>query len=141
MQIPEPLGLSGAPLETLQAVMNGVSPQHSQLILLTDRQGQRERARYAALFMTGQGTQATAQLSAAAFGPHFGEAGQTALAELVHWAVSHDMSVRETVLNGPEFDHVTDETDAGTVQQLRAASNPSDAGIYTKLPSKVEAEF
>lgn len=136
MHIAEPLGVPGAPFETLHAITSSVDPKQARLIFLTDRQGERQHARYAAMIISGQGPAAAVSMSALAFGPHFGEAGTQALADLAHWANSHDLPIRETVLNAPEFNRVVAEPDAHEVAALIAASNPSDAGIYTTLPQK-----
>ncbi len=139
MHIAEPLGVPGAPLETLNALTSSVTPEQlpgARLILLTDRQGERFSARYATLLLTGRGVQAVAHLSAPAFGPHFGEAGTQALAELAHWASSHGLPMRETVLDAPALSRLLADPDAAELADLVAASNPTDAGIYTTPPQK-----
>lgn len=136
MHIADPLGVPGAPFETLHAITGSVDPAQARLILLTDRQGERISARYAAMIVSGHGPQAAVSMSALAFGPHFGESGALALADLAHWASSHDLPIRETVLNAPEFNRVVAEPNAHEIAALIAASNPSDAGIYTTLPRK-----
>ncbi|THF86243.1 DUF3197 domain-containing protein [Deinococcus sp. KSM4-11] len=141
MQIADPLGLPAAPQETLNAVMTRFEASEltgGKLILVTDRQGERSRAGYAALIVTGQGADASAVVTAAAFGPRFGLPGAQALSDLVRWAQTLDLPVRETVLNASDFTRVLAEPDAVEVGQLVASSNPSDPGIYTLRPIPVE---
>ena len=144
MQIADPLGLAGAPQETLNAVLAHLE-QHvpadvggaaGQLILVTDRQGERERAGYAAVLMVGR----VVTVVANAFGPRFGPAGMQALEQLVRWAQGQDWPVRETVLNASDFTRVIDEPDAEEVGKLVAASNPSDPGIYLVWPAAWKEE-
>ncbi|PNY81970.1 DUF3197 domain-containing protein [Deinococcus koreensis] len=137
MQIADPLGVPGAPLETLNAVMTrfeGSELSGGRLILVTDRQGDRARASYAALVVTGKQANAAAVVTAAAFGPRFGRVGAQALADLVVWATGQALPVCETVLNSSDFSRVLAEPDAREVAQLVASSNPSDPAIYTRLP-------
>ncbi|GAA5513239.1 hypothetical protein Dcar01_01965 [Deinococcus carri] len=134
MHIADPLGVPGAPLETLHAVLpylEGASGAQGRLILVTDRQGDRDRARYAALLTAG----GEALVTAAAFGPAFGRAGAQALAELTRRAQAQGWPVRETVLSASDFVRVLAEPDADEVARLVAASNPSDPAIYTTRPS------
>ena len=143
MQIADPLGVPGAPLETLNAVMTrfeGSELSGGRLILVTDRQGDRVRAGYAALVVTGKGEAAAGVVTATAFGPRFGRAGAQALADLVVWATNQNLPVRETVLNSSDFSRVLAEPDAREVAHLVASSNPSDPGIYTRLPELVQDE-
>ena len=135
MHISEPLGVPGAPLEMLEAWTASAQPQ-GRLILLTDTQGHRISARYAAMLVSGQGEDTRVLLSAPAFGPQFGEAGVQALAQLAHWANSHGLAVRETVVSRPEFNRVLAQPEAHTIAPLLAASNPSDASIYTTSPEQ-----
>ncbi|WP_309571222.1 DUF3197 domain-containing protein [Deinococcus sp.] len=137
MQIADPLGVPGAPLETLSAVMARFAESDltgGKLILVTDRQGERPRAGYAALIVTGQGGGAAAVVTAVAFGPRFGLPGAQALSDLVRWAKGQDLPMRETVLNSSDFTRILAEPDAVEIGQLLASSNPSDPGIYTLRP-------
>ncbi|GHF55034.1 hypothetical protein HNQ07_003431 [Deinococcus metalli] len=137
MNVADPLGVPGAPQETLNAVMARVEGSEltgGRLILVTDRQGERPRAGYAALLVTGQGAGASAVVTAAAFGPRFGAAGAQALSALVRWAEGQNLPVRETVLSASDFTRVLAEPDADEVAHLVASSNPSDPGIYTVRP-------
>jgi Protein of unknown function (DUF3197) len=137
-QLPDMLGLAGAPETTLRAVLTRFQESDltgARLILLTDRQGERSVARYAALVeLPGQpGSSATLALSAPAFGPHYGAAGTAALLELVQWAHTNNMPLRETVLGGPQFARLADEPEATEIEHLIAASSPADSGIYTTV--------
>ena len=135
--LPDTLGFSGAPEATLKAVLTRFQESDlagARLILLTDRQGERSVARYAALIeLPGRGTDDSVALalSAPAFGPHYGPAGTAALLELVQWAETNGLPLRETVLSGPEFHRLSDEPGEAEVRHLIAASSPSDPGIYT----------
>ena len=131
--MPDMRGIAGAPEATLKAVLKRFQESElkgARLILLTDRQGERSVARYAALVdLPGE----PLALSAPAFGPHYGPAGTAALLKLVQWAQAAGLPLRETVLGGPQFHRLADEPEAAEVEHLIAASSPSDAGIYTTL--------
>jgi hypothetical protein len=140
--LPDMLGFSGAPEATLKAVLTRFQESElagARLILLTDRQGERSVARYAALIeLPGpsdasgpQGESRALALSAPAFGPHYGPAGTAALLGLVEWAQAQGLPLRETVLGGPQFHRLSDEPHADEIAHLIAASSPSDPGIYT----------
>ena len=138
MNIADPLGMPAAPLETWQAMqtrLNDADLTGARLILITDRQGDRSRAGYAALVTLGRGQTETAVLSAAAFGPRYGVGGSAALAELVRWADKAGIPTAETVLGSGDFQRVLAEPDAGEVAALIAASGPADPAIYTTTPS------
>lgn len=144
MQIMDLLGLPGAPQDTLRALLTRLEGAAwagaggaGALILITDRQGERLSARYAALLTAGlMAGEEEALLTAPAFGPAYGEAGTRALVELTRWAQARGLPVRETVLNASDFVRVLAEPDAGEVARLVAASNPSDPGIYTAVPRR-----
>lgn len=143
MQIADPLGVPGAPLETLhevQARFAGSELQGGRLVLVTDSQGHRDTAAYGALLVAGAGADAPRVVTEVAFGPRFGLAGAQALAQLVQWAVGLDWPVRETVLSSADFNRVMSEPDAEGVKALLAASNPSDAAIYTRVPKHLQDE-
>ncbi|MDV6374272.1 DUF3197 domain-containing protein [Deinococcus arenicola] len=140
LQIADPLGVPGAPHDTLNAVMSHVE-QHlegavGQLILVTDRQGDRDRAGYAVVLIVG----AVVTVAANAFGPRFGRPGMDALMQVVRWAQDREWQVRETVLNASDFTRVIDEPDTTEVRKLMAASNPSDPGIYLQAPKAWKEE-
>lgn len=141
MQIADPLGVPGAPHETLNAVMAYLEHHRAggaagQLILVTDRQGDRGHAGYAAVLIAGPVVTVAAQ----AFGPRFGPAGMEALEQLVRWAQAHKWPVRETVLNVSDFTRVIDEPETAEIRRLMAASNPSDPGIYLVWPAAWKEE-
>ncbi|WP_264775505.1 DUF3197 domain-containing protein [Deinococcus aetherius] len=133
MQIADPLGVPGAPLETLQAVLThleGADLTGGRLILVRDRQGDRGDARYGAVLVAGD----SAVVTVPAFGPHYGRAGAQALAELTRWASARGMPVRETAVNPADLVRVLAEPGADEIARVIAASNPSDPAIYTALP-------
>lgn len=141
MQIPDPLGVPGAPSDTLAAVVGhfpGGIPQGGHLILVTGRQGERAVAGYAAVIVPVGEAEAT--VSAPAFGPRYGVGGVRALTELVRWAGAQGLGVRETVLNPSDFGRVLAEPDEAEVRRLIAASNPSDPAIYTVQVPEPEPE-
>ena len=128
--LPDMLGTSGAPSATLQAVLTrfqGSELMGARLILLTDTQGRRSLARYAGLVELGGEVIA---LISPAFGPHYSAAGTAALTELVQWAQSQDMALRETVVGGPQMNNLSGEPELAELAQLIASSSPIDAGIY-----------
>lgn len=138
MPTADPLGVPGAPQETLRAVLAHFESGHGgsvdlpggRLILVSDRQGEREHARYAALVTAGREVVVTVP----AFGPRYGAAGTEALAVLTRWAGERGLPVRETVLNPSDFVRVLAEPGDDEVARLIAASNPSDPGIYLVRP-------
>lgn len=128
----DPLGVPGAPVDTLNAALARVqtlSWQGGRLLLVTDWQGRRAQARYGAVLLPAAG-QAPLVL-AAAFGPRFGPAGSQALEGLVRWAQAQGLAVRETVLSPGDFTRVLEEPDTEELRQLNVASNPTDPAIYT----------
>lgn len=130
MLISEPLGVAGAPNETLralQAFFAETDLSRATLIFVTDSQGQRADARYALLVRLGEDTVVTVD----AFGGRYGESGRLALQELARWAQRRGVTnVRETVVSTYDFGRVLREPDEEEVGQLLAASNPSDLDIY-----------
>ncbi|RJF71091.1 DUF3197 domain-containing protein [Deinococcus cavernae] len=136
MKIDEPLGVPGAPFDTLQAVQEvftSAKVAGGQLIMITDQHGRRDQAQYAALIrVPGH----AAELTAPAFGPQFGESGVLALRDLALWADTHGLVIKETVLSPGDFTRLVGEPDEAEVMRLIAAANPSDVGIYTTLPKK-----
>lgn len=144
MNIADPLGVPAAPLETWQTMQTRLQDADligARLILITDRQGERAQAGYAALVTLGRGTQETAVLSAPAFGPRYGPAGHTALAELVRWAAGAGVPTAETILGSGDFQRVLAEPGAAEVAALIAASNPADPAIYTTPAPPAEPEW
>lgn len=138
MKIDEPLGVPGAPLDTLQAVQDVFTSDkvtQGQMILITDQHGRRDQAQYAALIrVPGHAT----ELTAPAFGPQFGEAGVQALRDLAVWADTHGLIVKETVLSPGDFTRLVGEPDEQEIMRLIAAANPADIGIYTTLPRRLD---
>lgn len=132
MHLSDPLGVPGAPQETLRALttrFEGSDLSGARLTLITDRQGHREAARYAALVQVGP----EMVLSVPAFGPHYGPAGQVALQQLARWGQDQGIeNLKETVLNGSDFNRVLAEPSEAEVARLVAAASPSDYGIYLR---------
>ncbi|MFC4426361.1 DUF3197 domain-containing protein [Deinococcus navajonensis] len=129
----DPLGVPGAPVDTLNAAMSRaqtLSWAGGRLLLVTDWQGRRPQARYGAVLMPAAGRGEPLVL-AAAFGPRFGPAGSQALQELVRWAQRQELALRETVLSPGDFTRVLEEPDTEELRHLVAASNPTDPAIYT----------
>jgi len=130
MLIPEPLGVVGAPLETLAAIkahFEQADLSGATLILVTDSQGQRNRQRYAVLIQLPHVKVVTVE----AFGPYFGPEGAQALRDLAAWAHDHGIErVKETVVNTYDFNRVMREPEAHEIERLIAAANPSDLNIY-----------
>ncbi|WP_189007831.1 DUF3197 domain-containing protein [Deinococcus malanensis] len=128
----DPLGVPGAPLETLNAALSGAQTldlSGGWLLLVTDWQGHRPMARYGAVVLPAAGEPL---VLTAAFGPRFGPAGAEALAQLVTWAQEQGLTLRETVLSPSAFMQVLEEPDHEEIRHLVAASNPTDPGIYTR---------
>lgn len=130
----DPLGMPGAPQETLNVLktrFEGSEWAGGQVILVTDRQGERPRAGYGAVVLPSTDP-GGAVVFAPAFGPRYGESGASALADLVAWATERDLPLRETVLPAGDFQRVLAEPDLREIRALIAASNPTDPGIYTQ---------
>lgn len=133
MNVHDPLGLPGAPLEThreLMALLAAQGEGPATLYLISDGQAERDAARYAALVTWGD----EAVVTMPAYGPAYGPAGAKALAELVAWTQARGWPVRETVLNPSDLVRVLAEPDAEEVARLTAASNPSDPRLYGARP-------
>lgn len=140
----ESLGVAGAPLQTWQAIQDHFQdcpvPQKSLeilhiathqllsglLVLVTDRQGDRQHARYGVVIHDSEQT----VVSSVAFGPQFGVAGVEALQKLVNWAMQRNLVLRETVIPSSDLSRIMDEPDSLEVEQLLASSNPVDNAIY-----------
>lgn len=136
----DPLGVPGAPLETLNAALSGAQTLDltgGRLLLVTDWQGHRPLARYGAVLLPASGEPL---VLTAAFGPRFGPTGAQALAELVTWAQEQGLVLRETVLSPSAFMQVLEEPDDEEIRHLVAASNPTDPGIYTRPDLRAEEE-
>ena len=126
----DPIGTSGASLETLEevklAAKNSVFAQ-TTVTLITDWQDRRENARYA--LMLHQGTKTI--LTNEAFGPRYGQAGKAALSSLIAWLLEKGASnFKESILSPHEFARVLEDANPANLQRLAALANPSDANIY-----------
>ncbi len=126
----DPIGTSGASLETLEevklAAKNFVFAQ-TTVTLITDWQDRRENARYA--LMLHQGTKTI--LTNEAFGPRYGQAGKAALSSLIAWLLEKGASnFKESILAPHEFARVLEDANPANLQRLAALANPSDPNIY-----------
>ncbi|GGS34592.1 DUF3197 domain-containing protein [Deinococcus knuensis] len=140
MNITELLGVPGAPLETLDAVLEYVGRPEvrgtlggSRLALVTDRTGERVGAGYGALLLAGSlvGAGGTGRVVPVAwsFGPAFGAAGGAALSGLLGWAVGAGVLLREAVVGAGEARALGDP-DGALVARVVAASSPVEPGLY-----------
>jgi Protein of unknown function (DUF3197) len=105
----DPIGTSGASLETLEevklAAKNFVFAQ-TTVTLITDWQDRRENARYA--LMLHQGTKTI--LTNEAFGPRYGQAGKAALSSLIAWLLEKGASnFKESILAPHGFARVLED--------------------------------
>lgn len=135
MKIPletlDPVGLRGAPLESLNAVklaLRGVTLIDATVTLIADWQGRRDSARYAVLVRDGSGRHI---VSEDAFGGRYGADGVKALADLVTLLCDQGASnFKESILAPPEFTRLLEYPDAHNLQRIAANANPSDPEIY-----------
>ena len=134
MLLSDPLGVLGAPAETLRALTDhfeGQDLSDAVLVFVTDTQGKRANARYAAVLHTPAETAVTVD----AFGPRFGEEGEGALRSLASWARSAGVvNVKETIISGYDFGRWLREPDQMELNKLMAAANPSSLDIYLSDP-------
>ncbi len=134
MPLSDPLGVLGAPAETLRALTDHFGDQDltgAILVLVTDTQGKRDHARYAAVVHTKSETALTVD----AFGPRFGEEGEGALRSLAGWARAAGIeNVKETVISSYDFGRWLREPEEAEVNKLMAAANPSNLDIYLSNP-------
>ena len=126
----DPIGTSGASLETLEevklAAKNFVFAQ-ATVTFITDWQDRRENARYALMLHQGAKTILTNE----AFGPRYGQAGKAALSSLVAWLLENGASnFKESILAPHEFARVLEDANPANLQRLAALANPSDPAIY-----------
>lgn len=140
----ESVGVAGAPFvtwEALQQCFDNEAEQvtgwlfqdlsthqdlKGQLILVTDRQGDREHARYGVVIQEAN----QIVVSCVSFGPRFGAEGTHALQLLVHWATERGLVIRETVIPSSDLSKLMDEPDQDEITQIIVSSNPADAAIY-----------
>jgi hypothetical protein len=126
----DPVGSQGQPaatLEALQAAFKGMELKRAEVIMVTDWQDSRRDARYAVMVRDGS----RALLSHDAFGPRYGTPGEEALRSLVRGLLDRGaVNFKERVLAPHEFNRLLDEPSARVVQNLNAAGNPADPGIY-----------
>jgi len=126
----DPVGLRGAPRETLTAMkleLRGVKLGEAVVTLIADWQDRRDSGRYAVLVRVG-GSQI---VSEDAFGGRYGPSGTQALAELVTHLIEHGATnFKESVLAPHEFTRLLEYPDAHNLQRISANANPCDPEIY-----------
>lgn len=126
----EIVGLRGAPEETFKEMRRALKTTHGSSLsvyLVTDWQGNRENQRYA-LYIRGPKSPI---LSADAFGPAFGQAGQAKLVELVDWLLAHGVTHwYETVLPPSVYTQVLLQVPPDSEQRIMVGGNPTDPNIY-----------
>lgn len=126
----ERIGLRGLPKETLEQLLPRLKKLHFpslKVVLVTDHQGRRDQARYRVFLVGGK----HALLSEEAFGPAYGDDGQTALIALIErLRKGGAYNFKETVLP-PDVYAALDELDPKTVRErLLAGANPTDPDLY-----------
>ncbi len=126
----ERIGFKGLPKETLEALRPRLKKLHLpslKVVLVTDRQGQRERARYRVLLIGGK----HALLTEDAFGPAHGEDGVRTLAQLIEiLRKGGAFNFKEAVLP-PDVYAALDAMDEGAARErLLANANPADPALY-----------
>ena len=126
----DPVGLRGAPSETLSAMkleLRGVKLGEAVVTLIADWQDRRDSGRYAVLVRNG-GSQI---VSEDAFGGRYGADGVKALADLVTFLCEQGATnFKESVLAPHEFTRLLEYPDAHNLQRVSANANPSDFEIY-----------
>ena len=129
----EPIGLQGAPKETLEAIqqaLKGFDIKHAVVTMISDWQDRRESARYAVLVRSHDHV----ALSEDAFGPRYGAAGTDALARLVSSLVERGaVNFKESVLAPHEFTRLLEYPDQHTLLQITANANPAGPDLYVPL--------
>ena len=126
----DPVGVQGAPTETLETVLQAIKNLHLEratITLLTDWQDRRANARYAVLVREGIHT----VLSVEAFGPRYGESGQKALESLMHSFLDRKATnFKESVVAPHEFNRILENPDEQALLKIKATANPTDPSIY-----------
>ncbi|GEM88893.1 hypothetical protein ODE01S_03270 [Oceanithermus desulfurans NBRC 100063] len=126
----ERIGFRGLPKDTLEQLKPRLKKLHFpslKVILVTDRQGRREQARYRVFLVGGK----HALLTEDAFGPAYGEEGVRALAQLIEMLRKGGaFNFKEAVLP-PDVYAALDAMDEGAVRErLLANANPADPELY-----------
>jgi Protein of unknown function (DUF3197) len=126
----DPVGLQGAPTETLEAVkiaLRTLEVKGSTVILIADWQDRRDTARYAVLVRHGTHT----VLSEDAFGGRYGATGTQALTDLVTylWNKGAD-NFKESVIAPHDFTRLLEFPTNEALLRVMANANPTDPEIY-----------
>jgi hypothetical protein len=126
----DPVGLQGAPSETLTALKTALKTlevRGSIVILIADWQDRRASARYAVLVTHGE----RSVLSEDAFGGRYGEAGRSALAQLVTYLTDRGAdNFKESVVPPHDFTRLLEFPTHEAMLRLMANANPTDPEIY-----------
>lgn len=126
----DPVGLQGAPKETLEALkiaVKGINLSNTIVTLVADWQDRRDSARYAVMLRASGRT----VISEDAFGGRYGSLGRTTLAQLVNWLLEAGATdFKESVLPPHEFTRLLEYPDQAGIMKLVANANPTDPEIY-----------
>jgi len=129
----EILGFKGLPRETLEQLEPKLKKLHFpslKAIFVTDRQGERDRARYRVFLVGGKHAYLTEQ----AFGRGYGESGAEAMAQLVQRLERGGATrgaFKEAILP-PDVYAAIEAMDDGTLRKrLLANANPADPALFT----------
>jgi Protein of unknown function (DUF3197) len=126
----DPVGLQGAPMETLAALktaLRGVKLEGAIITLIADWQNRRDTARYAVMIRAGE----ESIVSEDAFGGRYGVAGTAALTDLVNFLWERGAeNFKESVLAPHQFARILEYPDAASLQRIVANANPTDPEIY-----------
>jgi Protein of unknown function (DUF3197) len=130
MDTTEPVGLQGAPLETLEAVkvaLRTVELRGAIVTLIADWQDRRDSARYAVFVRHGE----RSVLSEDAFGGRYGAAGVKALADLVTmlWDRGAE-NFKESIIAPHDFARLLEHPTPEHLGRVTASANPTDPEIY-----------
>jgi hypothetical protein len=130
MDTTDPVGLQGAPLETLEAVhaaLRTVEVRGAIVTLIADWQDRRDSARYAVFIRHG----GRSVLSEDAFGGRYGAAGVKALADLVTMLWNRGAeNFKESVLAPHDFTRLLENPTPEHLMRVMANANPTDPEIY-----------
>lgn len=129
----DPIGLQGAPLETLNALhaaLKSFDLKHAIVTIISDWQDRRSTARYAVLVRSGE----RVALSEDAFGPRYGEAGTWAIKDLLESLSSKGaINFKECILAPHEFTRLLEYPDAHAILKITASANPASPAIWSKV--------
>jgi len=129
----DPIGLQGAPIETLNALhaaLKGFDLKHAIVTIISDWQDRRSTARYAVLVKSGE----RVALSEDAFGPRYGETGTRAIKNLLeNLSLKGAINFKECILAPHEFTRLLEYPDAHAILKITASANPASPAIWSKV--------